>query len=129
MQTIDLLASIRIADTECRIPGGEISAQIEAEDPDSALVTLNQLLTALSLKEGRSYTVINHEFFCNDTDNNMVSITINLHDVAEISWVTFYYDFYDLGIDSAEEINVSEVAALWISDFFDEDNQIVIEEL
>ncbi len=51
MQTIDLLASIRIADTECRILGGEISAQIEAEDSDTALVTPNQLLRDLSLKE------------------------------------------------------------------------------
>jgi len=127
MPTIDILVSISLSDTESDIPGGEVSAEIEAADEDSAIETLKELLTALSAKGGRSYSVVGHDFY--DNGDSMVSVTIKLNDVPEISWATFYYKLEDLGIDDPEDFDASEAAFRWINDFFDEDNKIVVEQM
>jgi len=129
MQTIDIMVAISLTDTDSEIPGGEISAEIVADDEDSAIEALKQLLTDFSAKGGRSYAVVGNEFFTDDSGNDMVSVTIKLNDIPEISWATFYYGLEDLGLDDPEDVDVTELAARWINDFFDEDNEIVIEEI
>lgn len=129
MSKIDIMAAISLADDDSDIPGGELSAEVEAADEDSALEVIKTLLTDLSAKGGRSYEVLSHENYADDSGNDMVSITIKLDDAPEISWITFYYKLQDLGLDDPEDVDVSEVASQWINDFLDEDNEIVVEEI
>jgi hypothetical protein len=129
MSSIDILAAISLADSDSGVPGGEISAEIEAKDSDAAIESIKRLLTDFSARGGRSYTIVSSEFYVNGSGDNMISVTIKLDDIPEISWVTFYYKLEDLGIVDPEDIDFSEITARWINDFFDEDNEIILEEM
>lgn len=127
MEEQNIFVSVRVADSDSGIPGGEISACILAENDQSAVENLHRILAELSAMDGRCFNVLSYEIFENDNGETVASITIDLPDIEEIEWATFYYKLTDIGIDDPDDVDPSELAELWIGEFFDEDNQILID--
>ncbi len=127
MESHSILASISVANRELDILGGEVSADIEAEDEDAAVEVLENLLNEYSSKGQRSYSVLNHEIFENDDDAATICITVSLNDISEINWITFYCKPQDIEVDDLDDSDISDLTYQWFSKFFDEDNQIVVE--
>ena len=127
MELQSILASIRLADEGQGISGGEVSAEIEAEDQDTALQILENLLKEFSLKSHRSFSISNYEIISNEDGDDIICITLDFTDISEISWVTFYHKLTDLDPEDFDRESVSELAHLWVGNFFDEDNEIVVE--
>ena len=127
MEIYNILVSVAVDDPETNIPGGEISASIEAADPQAAVESLKSLIAEICKMNSRAYYVLANEVYPEDDDDYVASVTIKFDDIEEIDWITFYYRLSELGLDDPDLVEPSELAAEWIGDFFDEDNQISVD--